>query len=299
MRHEEILEMVGKTPHLRVRRPEAPDCRLYMKLEGSNPTGSIKDRACVYLIRAMLEQGALQPHMRLLDASSGNMGCAVAFYGRLLGYATTVVANSKLTADKRGFILYYGAELQVVGDFTIDGNRRCRELAAAEPERFCFLDQLHNWANPRAHFETTAPEILDGFPELAMVVGSLGSGGSLVGTAQRIKQERPAVRIVAVQAAPGTRLPGTGAFADGDYLTPFIEQAYADRLFDLVISVRFEEAVARTLELRDQGIFGGLQTGGVLHATLAALPRLGVRGEVVMLSGDSGWKNMEKLLQLG
>lgn len=293
MRFEHVTDMVGGTPHLRVRSPA--DARLYMKLEAMNPTGSIKDRACVGILEAM-RGGELTPSKTLLDASSGNFACAVAYYGRILGHPAHLISNSKLTADKRAFIEYFGASLELIGDFTIDGNRHCRQLAEDHPERYCFLDQLHNPANPEAHYRTTGPEILEEFPEVGMVVASLGSGGSLCGTARFLKQHRPEVEIVAVESAAGTKLPGTGAFDDGDYRTPFIVEGQRDGLFDHAVKITYDDAVRATARLREQGVFCGLQTGGVLHAAERTLRRQPVSGEVVMLSGDSGWKNMEKLM---
>ena len=291
--------MIGNTPHVLVRSSDSATARVFVKLEGHNPTGSIKDRACVYLIRDVRKRGALKPGITLLDASSGNMACAIAFYGKLLGYPTMVVANSKLTTEKRNFIEYFGATLLQVGDFTIEGNRYCRELVEREGAgKYCFLDQLHNWANPQAHYETTGPEILKDFPDVALVVGSLGSGGALLGTAQYLKEKRPEVKIVAVQSLPGTKLPGTGSFDDGDYVTPFIRKGRNEGIFDHTIKINEQDAVRRTICLRDQGIFGGLQTGGVLHAALTAIEEFGVSGDVVILSGDVGWKNMDKLLNV-
>jgi cysteine synthase len=299
MKFDGTMQMIGNTPHVAVRAPECPSARIYAKLEGYNPTGSIKDRACLYMIRSKIEEGVLRPGMTLLDASSGNMGCSIAFYGRMMGYQTVVVANSKLTPDKRRFIEYYGAELLLVGDFTIDGNRYCADRAARdESGRFCFLDQLHNWANPEAHYETTGPEILADFPELAMVVGSLGSGGAMAGTARFLKENRPNTKVVAVQAASGTKLPGTGSFDDGDYVTPFIKRARDEQLFDHTLKINESDAARRTLQLKEQGLFCGLQTGGVLHAALSSAEKFGVEGDVVILSGDTGWKNMDRLLQL-
>lgn len=299
MKYDDLLQTIGNTPHVLVR-PDGPSAaRVYVKLEGANPTGSVKDRAALRMIQGARARGELRPGMTLLDASSGNMACAVAFYGRLFGHDATVVAGSKLTQDKQNFIEYYGAELRRVGDFTIEGNRFCRELVGrSEPGRYYFLDQLHNWDNPRAHFETTGPEILRDFPEVAMVVGSLGSGGTLCGTAQFLKQHRPGVEVVAVQSAPGTKIPGTGSFDDGDYVTPFISKGFDERLFSRAYKVSEREAVAGALELRDRGIFAGLQTGGVWRAALACAAESGVAGEVVVISGDSGWKNMDKLLTI-
>lgn len=299
MKCDDLLQLVGNTPHVLVRGLESGEAKVYAKLEAYNPTGSIKDRGCLYIIRSMLADGRLQPGMTLLDASSGNMACSIAFCGKMMGYPATVVANSKLTIDKRNFIKYFGATLLEVGNFTIDGNRRCREMVeAAGPERYCFLDQLHNWANPQAHYETTGPEITADFPELALIVGSLGSGGALCGTGQFLKEARPDAKVVAVQAASGAKIPGAGSFDDGDYVTPFIQKGFSERIFDHVYKVNEEQATRRTIQLRDQGIFAGLQTGAVLHATLEYIREFSIAGDVVLLSGDTGWKNMARLLTL-
>jgi cysteine synthase len=296
MRLQEIQKLVGNTPHVRVPLAESEGIRLWIKMEGANPTGSIKDRACVKMLQDAADVGALAPGKILLDASSGNMACAIAYFGRYLGYETVVVANSKLTKEKRDFIEFFGATLHQVGDFTIQGNLFCSDLAAQDPERYCFLDQLHNWSNPRAHVETTGPEIVADFPEVALVVGSLGSGGSLLGTAQHLKSAVPGVIIAAVQSASGTKLPGTGAFDDGDYITPFIRKGYDENIFDHQVKIHFDDAVEGMMELRERAIFTGLQTGGVVRAALRTARELGVRGDIVALSGDTGWKNMEALM---
>src|SRR6185503_20746327 len=109
MKCDDLLQLVGNTPHVLVREVKSGEAKVYAKLEGYNPTGSIKDRACFYMIHRMLADGQLQPGMTLLDASSGNMACSIAYCGKILGYPTTVVANSKLTIDKRNFINYFGA----------------------------------------------------------------------------------------------------------------------------------------------------------------------------------------------
>lgn len=294
---ETMQQAVGQTPHLRVSAPELPEARLFVKLEGYNPTGSVKDRGGLRMIREALDAGSLRPGMTLLDASSGNMACALAYFGRVLGYRTEVVVSSKLTEDKRNFLRFYCATIHQVGDFTIDGNHWCRELAEREGgDRYHFFDQLHNWANPRAHYEGTGPEILADFPDVGMVVGSLGSGGTLYGTGLYLKEKRPDVRIVAVESAPGTKIPGTGSFCDGDYVTPFIRKGREDGIFDHTARIHEADAVRRNLQLRDQGVFCGLQTGGVFHAAIEAARELGVSGDVVFISGDSGWKNVDKLL---
>jgi cysteine synthase len=302
MRYEDIFQMVGKTPHVKLKfgsgigNGRRNDSSIFIKLEGQNTTGSVKDRTGVALLQDVIRRGELKPGMTVLDASSGNLGCSLAFYSKLFGYRAFIVSSSKLTDEKRDFMLYYGAEVYQTGNWTIEGNQYCRELVQQEPGRYCFLDQLHNWGNPRAHYESTGPEIMAEFPKLEMVVGSLGTGGFLLGTGQFIKQHSPHVKIVAVQSALGTRLAGTASLDEGDYVTPFIENGYASKIFDHTVKVTEADAISRTFQLRDQGIFCGLQTGGVLHAALAAVDQHNIKGEVVVLSGDAGWKNMDKLI---
>jgi cysteine synthase len=300
MIYSSMIDMIGNTPYVQYKTNEIKDARIFVKLESWNPTGSIKDRAAIYNIKDAIQSGKLTPGKTILDASSGNMACALAYFGKLLGYRVKVVCNSKLTQDKKQFIEYFGASLSVHGDLTIEGNRLCREWAESPEgkDEYCFLDQLHNMANPRAAYETLGPEILRDFPQVAAVVGSMGSGGSMCGTSRYIKEKKKDTYIVTSQAAHGTKIPGTGAFVDGDYITPFIIELRETPLYDETISIHLAEAEKRTKELAAQGIFVGIQGGGVLHAAIDAINRNHIKGDVVMVIGDSGWKNMDKLKAL-
>lgn len=295
MKATDIRGLVGNTPLVQFRTDSAPQTRFWVKLEGQNPTGSIKDRACVYNLDDASATGRLNDGRVILDASSGNMACALAYFGRILGHPVTVVCGTKLTADKAAFIRYFGAELISHGDFTIQANRLCAEMATAEPDKYCFLDQLHNWANPRAAFETLGPEILADLPEVSAVVGSLGSGGSMVGTCRYLKGQRSSIQTIAVEAASGTKLPGTVSLDDGDYVTPFVAAAIEEDLFDVRFKTSIDPAKTYTRLAADQGIFTGWQTGGVLYAAVSVAEERGIVGDVVVISGDSGWKNMDKL----
>jgi len=293
---DDVIQSVGRTPCIRYRPPEEARARFWVKLEGFNPTGSVKDRGCIYIVRSAIERGLIKQGMTLLDASSGNMACALAYFGAVLGYPVTVVCSSKLTNDKAAFIKYYGARMEKVGDFTIEGNTYCREvLAPAEPGRYAFLDQLHNWDNPRAHYETTGPEIIADLPRVQAVAGSLGSGGTMNGVARYIKEHHPAARIITAEAAPGTKIPGTGAFSDGDFVTPFIDQLRERNLVDSWQKVGLQEAQDRTKSLAKQGLFCGIQTGAVMEAAIHAATEMKLDGDILIISGDSGWKNTDKL----
>ncbi len=297
---ESIQDMMGNTPLIRFKSDEVPEAKIYVKLESLNPTGSIKDRASLYNIMGAIEDGSLTKDKIILDASSGNMACALAFYGKVLGYKVKVVCNTKLTEDKKQFIEYFGAELDVFGDITYEGNQYCKEISSTEEgqKKYCFLDQLHNPNNPKASYETLGPEIINQIPDVSAIVGSMGSGGSMCGVSRFIKENNSRVKIFTSQAASGTKIPGTGAFVDGDYQTPFIKELINNNLYDDTFSITIEQAIARTKEMANQGIFAGFQAGGVIEATIQGIKKHNLKGNVVAVIGDSGWKNMDKLKQM-
>jgi [CysO sulfur-carrier protein]-thiocarboxylate-dependent cysteine synthase len=290
-----FTELIGNTPLIKFKLEKFPEANFYVKMESFNPTGSIKDRACIYNINSAIKNGQLNKNKTILDASSGNMACALAFFGKILGFDVKVVCNSKLTEDKKNFIQYFGAELEIIGDMTIEGNNWCRNLAKSteSQNRFCFLDQLHNPANPLASYETLGPEIHKDLPNVKAVVGSMGSGGSMCGVARYFKERKPDTQIFTSQSASGTKIPGTGTFVDGDYVTPFIEELRSNYRDTFLINQ--QQAEIRTKELSRQGIYAGFQAGGVLEASCNAIEKYNLKGDIVMIIGDAGWKNMDKL----
>lgn len=290
-----IKYLVGNTPLLEIKCKELPGVNLFVKLESFNPTGSIKDRACIYLINAAIENRELVKTKTILDASSGNMACALAYFGAVMGYNVKVICNSKLTADKKKFIEYFDAEIEMIGDLTIEGNLACKELASSleGKEHYCFLDQLHNPANPQASQETLGPEIYRDLPNVVAVAGSMGSGGSMLGVTKYLREKSKKIKVFTSQAASGTKIPGTGAFIDGDYVSPFVMEL--QKMYDATFFIEQTWAEKRTAELAKLGVFAGLQAGGVLEALIQGVKEYSLEGDVVMIIGDAGWKNMEKL----
>lgn len=295
MRFEAMAGQVGNTPLWQIPVPADSPCRLFVKLEGANPTGSVKDRACVAMLRAMVRDPEWNSSLSVIDASSGNMGCSLAYFGRILGVNVTIVSSAKLTLEKRLFMEYFGASVDTKGEFTIDGNRYCAEIAQANPSQWYFLDQLHNPHNAIAHETGTGPEILSQLPGITAVVGSIGSGGTLLGVSRYLKRISDQIKVIAVEAASGTRLPGTAALVDGDYRTPFIDEGFARNLFDSSVQVSEGEAVAVARHLSSVGLFTGLQTYAVVAAALRAARSGELRGDILLISGDTGWKNMDAL----
>lgn len=292
-----LAGMVGNTPLLEIHSRSASGGRVLVKLEGYNPTGSVKDRACVAMLEAMIRDPEWNPSKTLIDASSGNMGCSIAYFGKALGIDVRIVSSRKLTSEKLRFMEYFGATVETIGEFTIEGNRYCRELAGSDPQKWYFLDQLHNPENPMAHFRGTGPEILSKVPGVAAVIGSIGSGGTLLGIGRYLRQVNDQIKVFAVEAAPGTRLPGTAALVDGDYRTPFIEEGFARKIFDLSVQVAEAEAIGTARLLSATGVFGGLQTSAVIAGAWRLIRSHDLRGDIVVISGDTGWKNMDTLTQ--
>lgn len=298
MIYDDILKMVGDTPIVKLRNNFNLPVEFFVKLEGNNPTGSIKDRAALALILDKMNTGQLQKDMTILDASSGSYACSIAYFGKIFGYPVTVVTGSKLTKDKHQFINYFDAELISYGDFTIEGNKYCKEtICAQEPERYCFLDQLHNWENPRNHFVNTAPEIFRDIPDLDLIVFSLGSGGTLHGICTYIRDQNLKTKIIAVTSESETKIPGVGAFVDGDYITPFIAESRNKNFFNFEVRVSFHEAIKQVNYLRQEGLYVGPQTGSVFNGAIKVLKRNKIQGKVLLISGDSGWKNMQRLVE--
>jgi [CysO sulfur-carrier protein]-thiocarboxylate-dependent cysteine synthase len=295
MRFEAMAKRTGNTPLWQIPVPDASSFRLFVKLEGNNPTGSVKDRSCVSMLRAMIRDPGWDPSLSILDASSGNMGSSLAYFGCVLGVGVTIVSSAKLTLEKRSFMEYFGASVVTRGEFTIEGNRYCADIAQSDPSRWYFLDQLHNPYNPIAHETGTGPEILSQVPELAAVVGSIGSGGTMLGVGRYLKRVNNQIKVIAVEAASGTRLPGTAALVDGDYRTPFIDEGFGSGIFDYSTRVSEGEAVAVARHLSPVGLFTGLQTYAVIAAALRAARSGELHGDIVLISGDTGWKNMDAL----
>jgi len=305
MLFDSILKKIGNTPIFKfpysseTEDGELDNVEFYIKLEGENLTGSVKDRAAYSIIMDKINKGELTKGKTILDASSGSFACSVAYLGKMLGYPVTVVTGFKLTEDKAVYIRFYGAKNIPYGNITREGNRYCKDvLLTKKPDKYCFLDQLHNPNNAKMHERTTGPEIMQDLPDVAAIAFSLGTGGTLCGISRFLKKHYPHVKIIAITAQHGAKIPGTGAFVDGDYTT-FIEEAYKKKYYDYVAEISEEDARKRTLDLNFKyGFYVGIQTGGVLQGLIDGIQNLKIKGKVLMISGDAGWKNMEKLSSL-
>ncbi len=282
-----LLELVGNTPLVELRRlTPKPSVRLYAKLEGQNPTGSIKDRVAESMIEAAEAKGELEPGHELLEPTSGNTGIALALVAKLKGYPLTCVLPANATEERRRLLRLYGATIvESPGEEGSNGAvRLALELAEREP-RYFMPFQYANDANPRAHYEGTGAEIAAALDRVDVLVAGLGTGGTLMGAGARLRESFPDVVIAAAEPLPGDPVMGLRSLDDG-YVPPILDVAKLDRK----LLVSNEDAVVGVHELlEDEGIFAGVSSGAVLHVAQRLAGEL-EEGVVVCVLADGGWK---------
>jgi cysteine synthase B len=286
MHHHDILQAIGNTPLVELKhcRPR-PEVRLFAKLEGSNPTGSVKDRIVREMVLEARRNGSLEPGARIIEASTGNTGIALAMVGRALGHHVRVVIPESVFPEIPRTLKAYGAEIQWVPSEL--GVKRAIEVArrVAADDGWYMLDQFADVTNVRSHYEGTGAEILDDLPQVDMFVAGLGTGGTLMGVGRRLKEANPQARVIAIEPHPGNQVQGLKSLADG-FIPPLLDY----QLLDGKILVRSGHAFRGAAELmRREAIFGGVSSGAVLHGAMKAIERL-PGGNVVLLFADSGWK---------
>jgi [CysO sulfur-carrier protein]-thiocarboxylate-dependent cysteine synthase len=282
-----LLDLVGNTPLVELLRlSPKPEVKLYAKLEGQNPTGSIKDRIAVSLIEDAEARGELEPPQELLEPTSGNTGIALALVAKLKGYRLTCVMPENVTEERRRLLRLYGA--QIVESPGAEGSngavRVAQELAAREP-RYFMPFQYANPANPRAHYEGTGAEIADALDRVDILVAGLGTGGTLMGAGERLRESFPDVVVAAAEPLPGDPVMGLRSLDDG-YVPPILDVSKLDRK----LLVSNAEAVAGVRALLDrEGIFAGVSAGAVVHVAGRLAAELD-EGVVVTILADAGWK---------
>jgi cysteine synthase len=290
MRYEDLVDAVGNTPLVGLPRlSPRPGVRLWAKLEGQNPTGSVKDRIAKAMIDDAEKTGRLRPGATLLEPSSGNTGIALALVARLRGYRLVVVMPENTSEERRQLLGLYGAEV-VLSPAEGGSNGAIRladELAAANPD-WVMLYQYGNPANAIAHYETTGPEIWHDLPEVTHFVAGLGTSGTLMGVGRYLKEQNPAVQVVAAEPEYGDLVYGLRNLDEG-----FVPPIFDPDLLDRRVKVNSHDALARTRQLAaTEGIFAGISSGAGLHVALrvaAGLP-LGQTADIVVLVPDGGWK---------
>jgi cysteine synthase B len=284
---DDIVSAIGNTPMVELRRlSPTPEVRIFAKLEGANPTGSVKDRVARSMLLDAIASGALQPGQTILEPSSGNTGISLAMIAGRLGHPVRIVMPDNTTAERSQLLRMFGAE--IVYSPGAEGSngaiRLAQELAAGDPTLFMPY-QYGNAANPGAHYETTGPEIVAQVPELDAFVAGLGTGGTLTGVGRYLKRARPGARVIAAEPLPGELVQGLRSLDEG-FVPPVLDEALLDDRY--LVSNRDAVIGLRRLT-SDEGIFAGLSSGAAL-AVAVRVAREMERGSVVVLLADGGWK---------
>jgi cysteine synthase len=286
-RFGDILEAIGHTPLVEIPRMSPnPAVRIFAKLEMLNPTGSVKDRVAKYLVDDLEARGLLHEDSIILEPTSGNTGIALAMIGRRKGYRVALVMPDNVTNERRQMAALFGAEvIDSPGSLGSNGAIALAKFLVSKDERFVMPYQYGNPANPRAHYETTGPEILADCPEVDVFVAGLGTSGTLMGVSRYLREHKPGVRVVAAEPLPGELVQGLRSLDEG-----FIPEILDPSLIDAKYLVSNREAIAalRDLVFRE-GIFAGPSCGAVLVAAARVANEM-ASGTIVALLPDGGWK---------
>jgi len=291
VRYDSLVDSVGQTPLVGLPRlsPSA-DVRLWAKLEDRNPTGSIKDRAALFMIDAAEKDGLLSPGATILEPTSGNTGISLAMVAKQRGYSLVCVMPENTSIERRQLLEMWGASIifSPAAGGSNEAVRMAKVIAAEHPE-WVMLYQYGNPANARAHYETTGPEILADLPSITHFVAGLGTTGTLMGCGRFLRERVPDIQIVAAEPRYGELVYGLRNLDEG-----FVPELYDESVLTARFSVGPGEALLRTRELVEQeGIFAGISTGAILHAALGSAAKAvaaSVRADIAFIVPDGGWK---------
>lgn len=286
-RYESILDLIGETALVNIDALSPnPNVRMFAKLEGQNPGGSSKDRIAKKMIEMAEADGTLKPGATILEPSSGNTGIGLALISRVKGYKLRVVMPENVSPERRQLLEIFGAEItSSPGEEGSNGAiRRAQEIAADDPN-YVFLYQYGNPANPLAHYEGTGPEIWRDCPEVDTFVAGLGTSGTLMGAGKYLKEQNPAIQVVAVEPPAGEQVQGLRSLDDG-FVPPIFDSALIDRR--MIVRPRESVEWLRIL-LNKTGIFSGISCGAAVAGAVKAAERMD-SGTIVVVLPDGGWK---------
>jgi len=280
---------VGDTPLVRVAALSPAGYEIYVKLEGNNPTGSIKDRVALYLIEDAERRGAISQGSRVIEPTSGNTGIALAALCVARGYKLTCVMPENTSEERRTLLELYGADIvfSPANEGSNGAVRLAREMADADDD-FYMPFQYGNQANVRAHYETTGPEIIRDLPDVGALVAGLGTGGTLTGVGRRLKEHDPGIKVFAAEPEYGDLVYGLRNLDEG-----FVPPIFDPSLLDARIKVDSQRSLEATRALaQNAGVFAGVSTGAALAVAqrMCTPDRLPPGTKVVVISADGGWK---------
>ena len=287
MRLDDITGLVGNTPLVGISSLSPnPGVRLWAKLEGQNPTGSLKDRIARAMLDAAERSGELTKDRILLEPTSGNTGISLAFLARRRGYRILCVMPETASSERRQLIAAYGGEIVLTdGEFGSNGAIEVAKKMVADDPRYLMLYQYGNAANWGAHYETTGPEIIRDCPEMTHFVAGLGTGGTLTGVGRFLRERHPQVQVIAAEPEQGDLVYGLRSLEDG-FVPPVFDPSVLHGRF----KVNSTDSVNLTREVLDrEGIFCGISSGATVHVARRIAQRI-EHGDVVCLFADGGWK---------
>jgi cysteine synthase B len=288
MIYANIIDMIGNTPLVELPRTSPkPEVQIFAKLEGQNPTGSVKDRIAKYMIERGEQDGLLTPDKIILEPTSGNTGIGLAMIGKLKGYRVMVVLPESVSEERTQLLKAYGAEI-VYSDGLKGTNGSivvAQQMVAEAPQRFFMPYQYGNDMNPLAHYETTGPEIVRDLPDIDVFVAGLGTGGTLTGTGRYLKEFNPEIKVIATVPHPGDLVQGLRSLEEG-FIPPVLDESVLDGR--VVVDSRTSFAATKELTHRE-GIFAGISAGAAIKTAQRVAGRMD-RGKIVVLLADGGWK---------
>ena len=294
MPYDSILDAIGNTPLVHLKRMSSkPGVNIYGKLEGYNPTGSLKDRIALYMIRAAEESGDLTPDKTILEPTSGNTGISLAMVARIKGYRLLCLLPDIVTPEREQLLRAFGADVMYArgARSTNDAIFLAQRMVAEDPDRYFMPYQYGNENNPRAHYETTGPEILRDLPQVDVFVAGLGTGGTLTGVGRFLKERNPEVKVFAAVPHPGDLVQGLRSLEEG-FIPPVLDESVLDGR--IVVDSRSSFAMVKEL-MEKEAIFAGISSGAVMRTALRVAERM-ERGNIVALLADGGWKYLSTSL---
>ena len=284
MLYKSIEECIGNTPLVKANRINNSSVDLYLKLEGDNPAGSIKDRAAMNMLNAAEKSNLLSKNKKIVEPTSGNTGIALAMACAIKGYELILVMPENMSIERRAAMYAYGAEIILVStDEGMEGARD-RALEIAKEQDAIFLDQFANSANPEVHYHTTGPEIWnDTEGKITHFVASMGTTGTIVGTGKYLKEKNPDIQVIGVQPEEGSSIPGIRKWSP-----EYIPSIFSDENIDEIIYVNETNAINTMKDLaKKEGIFSGISSGGTTYVALDVVKKIN-SGLVVSIICDRG-----------
>ena len=294
MIYNNLLDLIGNTPIVKVDFKDENIADVYVKLEKFNLSGSVKDRAALGMIEAAEKEGLLKEGSVIIEPTSGNTGIALALIGRLKGYKVIIVMPDTMSIERRATLKAYGAELILTDGTKGMGEAiAIAEKLAAENPNYFLPQQFNNKANPEKHYETTGKELLDDFKVIDAFVAGVGTGGTIVGVAKRLKERSKDTKVIGVEPSTSAVLSGEkpGKHSIQGIGTGFIPKNYDASVVDEIVKISSEEAFEYAKKAsHDFGLFVGISSGANIVAAYQVAKKLGKGKIVVTLAPDGGEK---------